>query len=73
MHIYLSPFVLNTLFHKKIDVASSAVLVVILPGNNKKDKIAYVTLDPVSDYVYISDLILDSELAEKCYLTKFIN
>ena len=33
--------------------------------NHQKDKIAYVPLDPVSDYVYIADLILDYVLAEK--------
>ena len=41
--------------------------------NHQKYKISYVPLDPVADYVYISDLILDSVLAQKHYLTKFLN
>ena len=41
--------------------------------NHQKDKISYVPLNPVANYVNIADLILDSVLAEKRYLTKFIN
>ena len=42
-------------------------------SNHQKENIAYLPLDPVADYVYIADLILDSMLSEKCYLTKFLN
>ena len=41
--------------------------------NHQNDKISYITLDPVDEYVYIADLILDSVLAEKIYLTKCLN
>ena len=41
--------------------------------NDQKDKIAYVPLKLVADYVYIADLILDTLLAGKRYLTKFLN
>ena len=40
--------------------------------NHQKDKIYYVPLNPVADYVYISYLILDSVLSEKRYITKFL-
>ena len=44
-----------------------------IDANHQKDKIAYIPLNPVADYVYISDLILDSILAEKFYPIKFLN
>ena len=41
--------------------------------NHQKYKNAYFTLDPISSYVYVEDLIIDSMLAEKNYLSKFLN
>ena len=41
--------------------------------NHQKENIAYIPLDPVSDHLYIADLILDSVMAGKRYLTKFHN
>ena len=32
--------------------------------NHQKDKISCIPLDPVADYVYIEELIIDSVLAE---------
>ena len=41
--------------------------------NHQKDKISYVPLDLVAEYVFKTDLILETVLAEKRYLTKFLN
>ena len=42
-------------------------------NNHQKDKITYVPIDPVADYVYIEYLILELCVGWKRYLTKFLN
>ena len=59
----------------KLDIGADLLPLapLLLLHNHQKDKIAYVHLNPVSDYVYIADLIPESVLAEKRYPTKLLN
>ena len=57
-----------TLYIQFIVVYGIIVSYVLFILNHKNDKIAYVPLEPVSNYVYIADLILELHVVWKTLL-----